>query len=96
MHSFKDFNITTQSKPFTGEKISLERVLNKEIIVQDYKVEDSKYEGQRLTLQVEVERQQRVIFTGSTVLQELIEKVPKDKFPFTTTIIKENKRFEFT
>jgi hypothetical protein len=29
-------------------------------------------------------------------LMDQIEKVPKEKFPFKTTIIKENERFEFT
>lgn len=37
-----------------------------------------------------------VLFNGSIYLMEMIEKVEKDKFPFTTTIVEENKRYEFT
>lgn len=39
---------------------------------------------------------QRVVFTGSKVLIEIIEQIPKTNFPFITTIIEENERYEFT
>lgn len=98
--SFKDFGITATNQPFTGEKIEIFNVLNKEIIVMDHKIEDSKYpekgNGKRLTLQVEVDGKERVIFTGSVILQDLIKKVPAASFPFTATIIKENKGYKFT
>ncbi|BFM42695.1 hypothetical protein CFS9_13360 [Flavobacterium sp. CFS9] len=49
-----------------------------------------------MTLQIEVDERKRVVFTGATVLIQTIKKVPKDKFPFTTTIVKRNEYLEFT
>jgi hypothetical protein len=74
--------------------------MNKEIVVADFKVEDSKFtnkgSGKCLTLQIEYDNSKRVVFTGSTNLIQQIQQVPKEKFPFRATIIKENKTFQFT
>ncbi|MFN4249082.1 MAG: hypothetical protein ACK4EY_15245 [Flavipsychrobacter sp.] len=100
MIQFKDLGITTEVKPFTGEKIKIDRILNKLIAVHDYKIENSKFldkgSGKCLTMQVEVDGVMRVVFTGSTVLMDMINKVGKEKLPFQTTIIKDNDRYEFT
>jgi len=67
--------------------------------VLDYKIEKSKFEkasGKCLHLQIELNQTKHVIFTGSTGLMDQIEKVPREKLPFKTTIVKENERFEFT
>lgn len=99
MRHFKDFGIKPASKSFVGDKIKIERVLNREIIIHDFKIEDSKYERgckKCLHLQISIADTKHVVFTGSAVLMELIEKVPEDYFPFSTTIKKENDRFEFT
>jgi hypothetical protein len=99
MNSFKDFGIKPQSKSFEGDKIKIDRILNKQVTVLAYKIEASKYDkgtGKCLYIQVLVDNSKRVLFTGSANLMDMIEQVPKDKFPFKTTIIKENERFEFT
>lgn len=100
MHSFKDFNIKPKTKSFDGDKIKIDRILNKQILVEYYKIEESKFKdkgtGKLLTIQIFTDSSKRVLFTGSSNLIEMIEKVPKDKFPFYTTIIKENERLEFT
>lgn len=100
MNAFSDFKITTSQKAFTGDKIDIDRIMNKEIVVADYKVEPSKFtnkgSGQCLTLQIEYDNSKRVVFTGSSNLIKQIEQVPKEKFPFKATIIKENKTFQFT
>ncbi len=88
-----------QSKSFEGDKIKIDRILNKQITVEAYKIEVSKYDkgtGKCLYIQVLVDGSKRVLFTGSANLMDMINQVPKDKFPFKTTIIKENERFEFT
>jgi hypothetical protein len=62
-------------------------------------VEPSRFEkgnGKCLHLQIEVNKTFHVVFTGSVVLMDMIEKVPKDKLPFITTIVKENERLQFT
>lgn len=100
MHSFKDFGIKPEIKCFEGDKIRMEKILNKQIIVVDYKCEDSKFKekgtGKLLTLQIIVDNNKRIVFTGSATLMEMINKVPKEKLPFITTIVRENERFEFT
>jgi hypothetical protein len=99
MNNFKQFNIQATSKSFEGDKIKIDRILNKQIVVYDFKIENSKYEkgnGKCLYLQIHVDNAKRVLFTGSTSLMEMIQKVPAEGFPFTTTIIRENERFQFS
>ena len=100
MTAFKDLGIKPAEKGFTGDKIKMSKVLNKQIKVEAYKIEASKFtdkgNGKRLVLQVVVDDKQHIIITGSTYLMDAINQVPKDKFPFTTTIVEEMERFEFT
>lgn len=98
MQKFSDFGIKSKIKSFTGEKIDIERVFNIEISVEDFKIEDStaKPGTKRLTLQIIKSDEQRIIFTGSKNLMDMISDVPKENFPFTTKIVKNDKRFEFT
>lgn len=100
MKQFKDFDITMESKHFIGDRIDTDRILNQEIIVHDFKIEESKYKdkgnGKCLYLQITFEGNKRVVFNGSGYLMEMIKKIPKDGFPFKTTIIKESKRLIFS
>jgi hypothetical protein len=88
-----------RSKNLTGDKIDIVDVIDKEITVIDYRVKDSKYsrDGFCTTLQIKFNGEIRVIFTGSGVLRQDIEALPREAFPFTTTIIKipfkDNKQF---
>lgn len=98
MNTFKSLNIAPAPKGFTGEKIKIERILNKPIAVLDFKIEKSKIEGKDrcLHLQLEVDGIKRVLFTGGTALIEIMEQVERAQLPFSTTIIKDNDRLEFT
>ena len=99
MNLFSEFKITSSRVAFTGDKIKIDRILNREIVVIDFKIEKSKFEkasGKCLHLQIEYNNNKHVVFTGSIGLIGQIEQVPIDKFPFKTTIVKENDRFEFT
>lgn len=98
MNQFKDFGIKPELKNFTGDKIAIKRLFNIPIKVLDFKIENSKHKENTkcLTLQIEFREEKRIVFTGSTVLMQQIEGVPKDKFPFNTTIINDNEYFEFT
>jgi hypothetical protein len=97
MKTFKEFNLKPAVKKFTGEKIKISKVLNKEIVVHDYKIEDSKFEGKGkcLFLQIELDGAKRVVFTGSTILTELIQQIASTDFPFITTIVEIDEHFEF-
>ena len=98
MFSFRDFNIKPKENIFTGKKIDVDDILNVEIIVHSFKIQDStKKQGTKyLTLQIEIENNKRIVFTGSKNLMDIIIQVPEDKFPFKTTVRKNDKRLEFT
>ncbi|BFM41686.1 hypothetical protein CFS9_03270 [Flavobacterium sp. CFS9] len=97
MKSFKDFEITPVIENFVGEKINTAKILDKEIVVKGYKIQPSKFEnrGDRLDMQIEYRDEDRVVFTGGKYLIQMIEKVPKDGFPFKTKIIKNGEHLEF-
>ena len=95
MKKFSEFGITLEQKSFTGEKVSINRVLNREIVVHAFKIEDSKYEGKRLSLQISLSGTKHVLWSGSTFLQEMIQRIPADGFPFETTIVEVDKKFMF-
>lgn len=98
---FNQFNIKPATKGFEGDKIKMSKILNREIVVHHYKIEDSKVFKQKgtckcLHLQISFNNEKHVIFTSSSGLIETIQQVPEDGFPFTTTILQENERFIFT
>lgn len=97
MKNFKDFGIKTESNSFTGDKIKISKILNRQITVHNYKIEDSKHNaGKCLNLQIELNGTKHVVFTGSVVLADQIIKIPEDGLPFSTIIVEENDRYQFT
>lgn len=103
MNTFSQFNIKVESQAFEGDKIKMSKILNREIVVHHFKLEDSKVKafqdkgtGKCLHLQISINNQKHVVFTSSTGLIEVIQKVPDTGFPFTTTIVEENDRYNFT
>jgi len=49
-----------------------------------------------LMLQLEVDAEKRILFTGSDVLIGQIQHVKKEDYPFKATIVKEGEYFQFT
>lgn len=98
MNQFKNFNIQAELNSFTGDKIKIDKVLNREIKVCDFKIEDSKVKPgtKLLTLQIQKSDENHIIFSGSKYLMQQIEQVKKEQFPFTTTIVKESEHLKFT
>lgn len=98
MNQFSQFNIKSQLTTLSGEKIKIDKVLNVPIEVHRYKIEDStaKTGTKYLQMQIRVKDEMRVLFTGSVNLQQMIQRVPDNGFPFTTTIIKQDERYDFT
>lgn len=93
MNKFGEF---AANEIFDGDKISIGEVLDKEIIVKNFKVSGSKYKNNDcLTLHVTIDGENRVIFTGSSVLLDQVQQ-HKDKLPFVSTIKKFNKYYTFT
>lgn len=98
MKNFSDFGIKLENHGLIGNKISIERVLNCPIIIDDYRIADSKYKknSKCLYLQIEKDGIKYVVFIGSKRLIETMEKVPEDGFPFKTTIVLNNHVFSCT
>lgn len=98
MNKFSDFKIQANPSTFVGDKIALQKLINKEIKILNYKIEDSiKKPGTKyLTLQIEKDNNKHVVFTSAKILAQMITQVPQDKLPFTTTITNENEYYEFT
>lgn len=91
MKKFSDFAKNTGI--MKGDKIAISEVLDKEIIVDSYTIGESRYEGKKLlTLQINLDGEDRIIFTGSTVLIDQCDEY-KDHMPFEATIIKVNGKF---
>lgn len=101
MNSFKQFDIKETTKGFEGDKIKMAKILNREIIVHDFKIEDSKVfqdrgTGKCLHLQISINNEKYIIFTSSRGLLDAIQQIPRVGLPFTTTIVQEGERFKFT
>ena len=98
MNSFKDLNIKPTINAFTGDKVKVKSLLNQPITVLDFKVGPStaKPGTDCLTVQIEKAGEKRIFFTGSKVLIDQINRVPKEKFPLVATIKGDNDYYEFT
>lgn len=100
MKKFSSLGIE-QPDRFVGQSIPIYDLLNKEIIVMNFKIVPSKFtdkgSGERLDLQISVDDVERVVWTGSTIMMDQIKMVNEADFPFTTTIVKlAPKGFKFT
>jgi len=82
-----------------GDKIRIDDVLNQEMTVIGCRFSASKYEknksGKCLTLQILINDQKRVVFTGSDVMIEQMLKY-EDQMPFLATIKKINRYYTLT
>jgi hypothetical protein len=88
---WSDLNIPLLTrKHFIGEKISVAKIINKDIEIIAYKVEDSKKceGGKCLTLQIKYAGESRVLFTGAQYLIKQMERVRADQLPVMAKIVK--------
>jgi hypothetical protein len=102
MNKFSEFADTSISMIMDGKKISLDEILDKEIMVFRYRIKKTKFSEAKnpdcLTVQFsypENENVRYVFFSGSSVLMQQLEKY-KDKLPFSATIKKVGKYFTFS
>ena len=100
IHSFSDF-ASDDEQAFEGEKVKVDNLLNKEIIVLKFKVRQSKYEDSNSKNCVTVQfcepdnETKRIFFTGSCVIMDLLKKY-ENQLPFKTTIKKIDRYYTFT
>jgi hypothetical protein len=88
-----------EDRPLEGEKRRIDELLNRELVVTGERIRESKYkdEGRRryMTLQVEVDGNAFVVFTGSEVLINQIEKY-REHIPFIATVVKVDRYYTFS
>ncbi|MFK5952474.1 MAG: hypothetical protein QM498_05390 [Desulfobacterium sp.] len=96
MKKFSDF--AEERAILDGPKMSIEDVINKEIVITGFKTKKSKYgrnaSGMCLTLQFQfVDKEEKnIVFTGSDVLIDQMEKYGEE-IPFRTQIKKIDKYY---
>lgn len=101
IHSFSDF--AKEEQALEGDKVKIESILNKEIVITRYKIRDSKYsDNNKMCVAVQFYQEngekapeKKIFFTGSSVIQDLLVKY-EENLPFKTTIKKIDRYFTFT
>lgn len=91
MRSFSALGIKSTRNNLHGDKIKIDRILNKKIIVHSYTVCSSKFSngsGICVNMQIELDGEKRVVFIGSKNIQNILDQVPKEYFPFEATLVK--------
>ena len=92
---FSDF--VEELKPLDGDKKKIEEILNREVLIIDFKVKDSKKQRDSLyaTIQFNIDDVNHIVFTGSNVLIDQLEQY-KDHLPFYATIKKIDRYYTFS
>ncbi|MCL2291207.1 MAG: hypothetical protein FWC34_11005 [Bacteroidetes bacterium] len=88
MNKFSDLGIEIEEKNiYNVTQITVEDVLNCEIRVIDFQANVKTRHGDgRCVLLIESDGVKKKFFTNASQLKEVLDKIPKEKFPFSTTI----------
>lgn len=83
--------------PLPGTKKRLEEILNKKIVVLDFRITKSNKRENSDCLQIQFlcDGDVHVLFTGSGVLIDQIQAI-KDKLPLKTVVVKIDKYYSFS
>lgn len=100
LKSFKSLNVPLPSIGFEGTKIDMQDLIDRDIILHDFKIEDSKFpkpgKEKCLHLQVAIGEIKYVSFTPTIRLIRQAENMNKKSLPVTTKIIRAGKSLEFS
>ena len=93
--AFSDF--AKDKLPMPGDKKRLGEILNKEILVTDFRVTQSKQRDGEKCLQIQFVMNSNVyvLFTGSSVLIDQIQSA-KDRIPYKTSVVKVDRYLSFS
>ena len=97
-NKFPAFSVFARGKlPLPGVKMRLEQILNREILVTDFRIMKSKHHPDQDCLQFQflLDNQVCVSFTGSGVLIDQITSVGEN-IPFNTTVVKIDRYYSFS
>lgn len=95
LESFAD--LARDKLPMPGVKKRLDEILNKKIVILDFRISKSNKRENSECLQIQFlcDGDVFVLFTGSGVLINQIQAV-KDKLPLKTTVVKIDKYYSFS
>ncbi len=90
-------NFAKDKLPMPGKKKRLDEILNREIIVTDFRITKSKRKEGTDCLQIQfmMDDDVFVAFTGSSVLSDQIQSA-RDNIPFRGTVVKVDKYYSFS
>lgn len=88
---FGDF---AEEQVLDGDKLKLDDIINKEILITGFKIKDShlKKDTQYLTIGFELEGEPHITFTGSAVLMDQFRRY-ESHIPFLSTVKKVNRHY---
>ena len=98
MHKYSRFSdfANDDQWPLEGKRKSLDDILGHEILIIDFRIASSKYNDREyITIQFENGGVKHILFTGSNVLKQQLEKY-HERLPFYTTIMKKGKYITLT
>lgn len=92
---FGDF--ADETTPFEGDKIRIDDLLNKEILILSFKIKDSKQKQgtSYATVQFKLDGEEHIMFTASQVIADQLAKY-KENMPFYATIRKVDRYYTFS
>jgi hypothetical protein len=103
LKSFKDLGVSVpESESLEGPKIDINKLFGREIVIHKYLLKPSIIKDHKnptcLWMQISIEGNKRVVFSGSSYLQKMIKQIPyPEGFPFKTVIVKkDNDSHQFT
>ena len=90
-------NFAKDKLPMPGKKRRLDEILNREILVTDFRITKSKRKEGTDCLQIQfvLDDDVFVVFTGSSVLSDQIQSA-RDNIPFRGTVVKIDKYYSFS
>lgn len=96
MKSFSELGVTTK-KSFVGNKIYIESILEKDIIIEFFDIRPSrKNDGTEcLYMQIKIDAVDHVVFSSSKFLMDSLKQIQENDFPIKARIIKINRHYEF-
>lgn len=98
IHSFSDF-AQDDEQPLDGEKVKIDHLLNKPIVITRFKIRASKFDKSPRCATVQFyepeNKTRKIFFTGSNVIIDLLDKYG-DKVPFQTIIKKIDRYYTLT
>lgn len=96
MKDFAEFDIAAK-KSFVGNKIYIESILEKPVVIEFFDIRPSKKNDgtECLYMQIKHDGVDHVVFSSSTFLMEPLRRLSATDFPFSAKIVRVNRHFEF-